>query len=67
MLLALVFRGVAFEFRFKRRRAPAFWDHAASASARRVATFAQGVVLGAFIQGFRVDGRTLRRHALRLA
>jgi cytochrome d ubiquinol oxidase subunit II len=56
MLLALVFRGVAFEFRFKRPRLRAAWDMAFSIGSA-VATFAQGLVLGAFIQGFKVDGR----------
>ncbi|MGB6536355.1 MAG: cytochrome d ubiquinol oxidase subunit II [Xanthobacteraceae bacterium] len=56
MLLALVFRGVAFEFRFKHPRLRRFWDRAFSIGSA-VATFAQGVVLGTFIQGFKVDGR----------
>ena len=56
MLLALVFRGVAFEFRFKRPRLRRFWDRAFCAGSA-VATFAQGTVLGAFIQGFKVNGR----------
>ncbi len=56
MLLALVFRGVAFEFRFKRPLPRRFWDRAFCAGSA-VATFAQGVVLGSFIQGFKIDGR----------
>ena len=56
MLLALVFRGVAFEFRFKHQGLRRFWDRAFAVGSA-VATFAQGVVLGAFIQGFKVDGR----------
>jgi cytochrome bd ubiquinol oxidase subunit II len=56
MLLALVFRGVAFEFRFKRPALRRFWDGAFAAGSA-VATFAQGVVLGSFIQGFKVEGR----------
>jgi len=56
MLLALVFRGVAFEFRFKQTNVRRFWDGAFCAGSM-VATFAQGVVLGSFIQGFRVQGR----------
>src|SRR5665213_3131638 len=58
MLLALVFRGVAFEFRFKRPRLRRFWDRAFGIGSA-VATFAQGVVLGSFIEGFKVDGRHL--------
>jgi cytochrome bd ubiquinol oxidase subunit II len=56
MLLALIFRGVAFEFRFKDAEHFQFWDRAFWLGST-VATFAQGVVLGAFIQGFEVDGR----------
>jgi cytochrome d ubiquinol oxidase subunit II len=56
MLLALVFRGVAFEFRFKDIQLRRFWDRAFAAGSA-IATFAQGVVLGTFIQGFKVDGR----------
>jgi len=56
MLLALIFRGVAFEFRFKDVRLRRFWD-LAFAIGSGVATFAQGVVLGSFIDGFEVQGR----------
>jgi cytochrome d ubiquinol oxidase subunit II len=51
MLLALVLRGVAFEFRLHgRKRGKAFWT-AAFAGGSIVATLAQGLVLGGFIQG----------------
>ena len=56
MLLALVFRGVAFEFRYRDADHKSFWDHGFSWGSV-IATFAQGIVLGAFIQGFKVDGR----------
>ena len=56
MLLALVFRGVAFEFRFKAVRSRAIWD-SAFALGSTVAAFAQGIVLGTFIQGIPVEGR----------
>jgi cytochrome d ubiquinol oxidase subunit II len=56
MLLALVFRGVAFEFRFRDAPHRTFWDHGFCYGSA-VATFAQGVMLGAFIQGFQVEGR----------
>jgi cytochrome d ubiquinol oxidase subunit II len=56
MLLALVFRGVAFEFRFRDAEHKTFWDHAFNYGSG-IATFAQGVVLGNFIQGFQVSGR----------
>ncbi len=57
MLLALVFRGVAFEFRFRDPRHRFFWDHGFAAGSM-AATFCQGVVLGAFIQGIEIDGRS---------
>jgi cytochrome bd ubiquinol oxidase subunit II len=56
MLLALVFRGVSFEFRFRDAPHRTFWDHGFCYGSA-IATFAQGVMLGAFIQGFEVDGR----------
>ena len=56
MLLALVFRGVAFEFRFKSPLAQRFWNAGFSIGSA-IATLAQGVVLGTFIQGFSVSGR----------
>ena len=57
MLLALVLRGVAFEFRLHgRRRGKALWT-AAFAGGSLVATLAQGLILGGFIQGVTVkDG-----------
>ena len=56
MLLALVFRGVAFEFRFRDAERRTFWDHAFCYGSA-LATFAQGIVLGAFIQGFPTQDR----------
>ena len=56
MLLALIFRGVAFEFHYRDTEHVTFWDHAFSLGSM-LATFAQGVILGAFIQGFSVQGR----------
>jgi cytochrome d ubiquinol oxidase subunit II len=56
MLLALVFRGVAFEFRYRDAVHRTFWDYAFCYGSA-IATFAQGVVLGSFIQGFKTDGR----------
>ena len=56
MLLALVFRGVAFEFRFKSRNHQWFWD-LAFAGGSIVAAFAQGVTMGALVQGISVVGR----------
>jgi cytochrome d ubiquinol oxidase subunit II len=56
MLIALIFRGVAFEFRFKADTSKRVWDYSFHYGSL-VATFAQGLVLGAFVQGFRVEGR----------
>jgi cytochrome d ubiquinol oxidase subunit II len=56
MLLALVFRGVAFEFRFKSRNNQWFLD-LAFAGGSIVAAFAQGVAMGALVQGIPVVGR----------
>ena len=55
MLLALVFRGVAFEFRWRAERKRA-WDWA-FAGGSMLATFAQGVALGALVQGIPVSDR----------
>jgi cytochrome d ubiquinol oxidase subunit II len=57
MLMGLIFRGVAFEFRFKAHEHERhFWDKAFIGGSV-VATFFQGVTLGAYIQGFQVTGR----------
>jgi cytochrome d ubiquinol oxidase subunit II len=56
MLIALVFRGVAFEFRFKADTSRRVWDHAFHYGSL-AATFFQGMVLGAFVQGFQNSGR----------
>ena len=56
MLMALILRGVAFEFRLRgRRRGKLFWT-AAFAGGSIVATLAQGFVLGGFIQGVTLEG-----------
>lgn len=54
MLLALVFRGVAFEFRFKADEAHRHWWDKAFIGGSVVATFFQGVTLGAYMDGFTV-------------
>ncbi len=56
MLLALILRGVAFEFRLRaRKRGKAFWTAAFTAGSL-TATVAQGLVLGGFIQGVTLRG-----------
>ena len=58
MLIGLIFRGVAFEFRFKASAARRGWWDKAFIGGSLLATFCQGVVLGAFISGIPVvDGR----------
>jgi cytochrome d ubiquinol oxidase subunit II len=54
MLLALVFRGVAFEFRTVAQTTKRWWN-AAFAGGSLMATLAQGAVLGGLIQGVRVE------------
>ena len=56
MLLALVFRGVAFEFRWRDPAHQAFWDRAFTGGSF-VAAMSQGIVLGALLQGITVAGR----------
>jgi cytochrome d ubiquinol oxidase subunit II len=56
MLLALVFRGVAFEFRWRDLGHRALWDLAFSGGSL-LAALSQGVVLGALLQGVSVQGR----------
>jgi len=57
MLLALVFRGVAFEFRFKAVRAKRAWG-LAFALGSMVCAFAQGTILGALVEGMPLqDGK----------
>jgi len=50
MLFALIFRGVAFEFRFQAHRSRRVWDYA-FAGGSLIAAMCQGFVLGGFIQG----------------
>ncbi|WP_226573903.1 cytochrome d ubiquinol oxidase subunit II [Acuticoccus sediminis] len=56
MLLALVFRGVAFEFRWRSRQRRHWWD-ASFIGGSLVATLCQGIILGAILEGITVDGR----------
>ena len=56
MLLGLVLRGVAFEFRWRDPAHRAAWDIAFTGGSL-VATLAQGITLGALLQGIEVSGR----------
>jgi len=55
MLLALVFRGLSFEFRWIAKPSHAFWDRAFCIGSI-VATACQGLMLGSLITGIRTDG-----------
>jgi cytochrome d ubiquinol oxidase subunit II len=57
MLLGLVFRGVAFEFRWRDAGHRRWWDAGFTAGSL-LATIMQGVTLGALIQGVSVSGRS---------
>ncbi|MFN7024101.1 MAG: cytochrome d ubiquinol oxidase subunit II, partial [Pseudorhizobium sp.] len=50
MLLGLIFRGVAFEYRWRTKRYENLWNWAFTGGSA-VAAFAQGVALGALVQG----------------
>ncbi|MFP4606530.1 MAG: cytochrome d ubiquinol oxidase subunit II [Thiohalospira sp.] len=63
MLAGLIFRGVAFEFRFKAGRSKGLWNRAFFLGSA-VAAFAQGAVVGAYIQGFETEGLTYAGSAL---
>ena len=54
MLFALIFRGIAFEFRFRAQAFRFLWDWA-FAGGSALAGFCQGLVLGAFIDGVPVE------------
>lgn len=53
LLAGLIFRGIAFEFRFKATAARHWWDRSFFIGST-LASFAQGAVVGAYIQGFNV-------------
>jgi cytochrome d ubiquinol oxidase subunit II len=54
MLLGLVFRGVAFEFRWRNPKHRPLWDAAFSVGSS-IAALAQGITLGAILQGIHVE------------
>lgn len=58
MLLGLIFRGVAFEFRFKATgKSRRIWDDAFHFGSL-LAAFMQGMIIGAIVQGVKVEGRS---------
>src|ERR1041385_5407325 len=54
MLLALVFRGVAFEFRSVANTSKKYWN-LAFAGGSTVAALSQGLILGGLVQGIKVE------------
>ncbi|MGA9341410.1 MAG: cytochrome d ubiquinol oxidase subunit II [Rhodanobacteraceae bacterium] len=55
LLIALIFRGVAFEFRFRAGRTRRIWAIAFNLGSL-IAAFAQGLMLGAIIEGMPLKG-----------
>jgi cytochrome d ubiquinol oxidase subunit II len=56
MLLGLIFRGVAFEFVHRTNRMQVFWEFGFWGGSL-LAALAQGMALGALVQGIKIDGR----------
>ncbi len=56
MLIGLIFRGVSFEFRWKTERGRFLWDWG-FAGGSILAAFAQGITLGALVQGIEIADR----------
>lgn len=56
MLLGLVFRGVAFEYRWRTTRWKQLWDMAFFGGSL-TATFCQGLALGTLVQGIEIENR----------
>ncbi|MBF9030856.1 cytochrome d ubiquinol oxidase subunit II [Rhodobacterales bacterium HKCCE3408] len=56
MLLALAFRGVSFEYRWRTKKGRWIWD-AAFFGGSLIATLMQGIALGALVQGIEIEGR----------
>ncbi len=65
MLLALVLRGVSFEFRWVAQTSKKWWNLAFFGGSL-AAGFFQGVILGGLIQGIAVRNGAVRRRAVRL-
>jgi cytochrome d ubiquinol oxidase subunit II len=64
MFAGLIWRGVAFEFRFKADQLHKHFWNKAFCWGSYIATFSQGVCLGAFINGFKVTGPSYMGGAL---
>ncbi len=57
MLLCLIFRGVAFEFRFKADKSRILWDYAFHFGSLGAALM-QGMILGGIVQGIAIEDRS---------
>jgi cytochrome d ubiquinol oxidase subunit II len=57
MLLCLIFRGVAFEFRFKSDKSRVLWDYAFHFGSLGAALM-QGMILGGIVQGIAIEDRS---------
>jgi len=57
MLLGLIFRGVAFEFRWRTRRGSIWWD-AGFFAGSTIAALMQGIALGALVNGIAIADRS---------
>jgi cytochrome d ubiquinol oxidase subunit II len=66
MLLALVFRGVAFEFRTVAETSKRYWNFAFMAGSI-LAALCQGAILGGLIQGIRVENGAYAGHVFEWA
>lgn len=62
MILALLIRGITFEFRLKAKRALRLWDSLFFLSSLVVA-FTQGMVLGTFVKGYTIEPGNLVLHS----
>lgn len=58
MLIALIFRGVSFEFRFKADKSKPIWNWLFTIGSIAAAFF-QGVILGCFVEGFSMNPQTM--------
>ena len=54
LIFALIFRGVAFEFRLKAKKSRWIWDYSFNFGSI-LAAFSQGLMLGSVIEGFKVE------------
>ncbi len=57
LIFGLLFRGISFEFRLKAQLSKHIWDKCLF-SGSLMAVIAQGLVIGSFVQGFKVDPLT---------